>query len=60
MVPKLKKTLDAAVQTVNIIKSSAKNLRLFSALCEKMDADHTSFLFHTEVRWLSRGFFLTN
>lgn len=37
------------------IKSRPLNSRLFNAVCQEMGADHQSLLFHTEVRWLSRG-----
>ena len=36
-------------------KSSAVNTRLFRELCKDMDADHTNLLYHTQVRWLSKG-----
>ena len=36
-------------------KSSALNTRLFSKLYKDMDADHTALLYHTQVRWLSKG-----
>jgi zinc finger BED domain-containing protein 5/7/8/9 len=54
----LKKTLDAAVQTINFVKANAKHSRIFTAVCEDMGADHKSLLLHTEVRWLSRGILL--
>ena len=37
------------------MKSLALNTRLFSKLCKDMDAKHTSLLYHTQVRWLSKG-----
>jgi len=40
---------------VNIIKSSALNTRLFKKMCTELDSDHETLLFHTEVRWLSKG-----
>ena len=43
------------IKVVNYVKSSALNTRLFSKLCKDMDADHTSLLYHTQVRWLSKG-----
>ncbi|CAH1985115.1 unnamed protein product [Acanthoscelides obtectus] len=51
-------TLDSAIRIVNYIKSSALNRRLFTLLCEDLDSDHEVVLFHTEVRWLSKGYML--
>ena len=48
-------TLNAVIKCVNYIKARLLNQRLFSHLCDEMRADHTGLLFHTEVRWLSRG-----
>ncbi|XP_045470679.1 zinc finger BED domain-containing protein 5-like [Harmonia axyridis] len=51
----LNDTLQMAIKVVNVIKSSALNTRLFKKLCTKMDSGHEALLFHTEVRWLSKG-----
>lgn len=47
--------LKGVVSAVNFVKASALNSRLFQKLCQEMDASHDVLLFHTEVRWLSRG-----
>ncbi|XP_067119559.1 SCAN domain-containing protein 3-like [Centruroides vittatus] len=47
--------LQEVVKIVNYIKSQLLNSRLINAVCQEMGADHQSLLFHTEVRWLSRG-----
>ncbi|KRY68754.1 Zinc finger BED domain-containing protein 5 [Trichinella pseudospiralis] len=39
----------------NKIKGQPLNSRLFATLCEKNDETFNQLLFHTEVRWLSRG-----
>ena len=55
-IPKrLHEHMSVVIKVVNYVKSSALNTRLFSKLCKDMDADHTALLYHTQVRWLSKG-----
>ncbi|XP_047591129.1 SCAN domain-containing protein 3 isoform X1 [Lutra lutra] len=51
----LNSVLTDTVKIVNYVKSNAFNSRLFSLLCDNMEADHTQLLLHAEMRWLSRG-----
>uniref|UniRef100_A0A673KXC9 HAT C-terminal dimerisation domain-containing protein n=1 Tax=Sinocyclocheilus rhinocerous TaxID=307959 RepID=A0A673KXC9_9TELE len=30
-------------------------MRCFAAMCERLDADHLQLLYHSKIRWLSRG-----
>ena len=43
------------IKIVNFVKCSALNTRPFINLCLDMDAAHIDLLYHTEVRWLSKG-----
>ena len=55
-IPKrLHEHMSVVIKVVNYVKSSALNTRLFSKLCKDMDADHIALLYHTQVRWLSKG-----
>jgi len=38
-----------------ILKNIASNTRQLKALCDEMGSDRQNLLFHSEVRWLSRG-----
>lgn len=51
----LKSLLIEVIRVVNHIKGSALNTRLFHQLCDKVDATHLSLIFHTQVRWLTKG-----
>ena len=51
----LQSTLNIAIKMVNFVKKSALNTRLFSKLCKDMSADYITLLYHTDVRWLSKG-----
>lgn len=51
----LQKVLDSVIKIVNHIKPGALNTRLFKELCKEMNSDHETLLFHTAVRWLSKG-----
>lgn len=51
----LHKVMQEVIQIVNFIKASALNSRLFSQMCSDFDSTHMHLLYHSEVRWLSRG-----
>ncbi|XP_026481537.1 protein FAM200A-like [Ctenocephalides felis] len=53
MVKYLEPTLEAVMH--DVIKGHALNTRLFRELCQDGEAEYTDLLYHTEVRWLSRG-----
>ena len=52
------KVMDVAIRTVNYVKKNGVNSRCFSALCDSKEAEHIQLLYHSEVRWLSRGLVL--
>ncbi|XP_076038996.1 zinc finger BED domain-containing protein 5-like [Oratosquilla oratoria] len=47
--------LKVAIKIVNFVKAGALNSRLFKLLCKDMESKHEALLFHTNVRWLSKG-----
>ena len=55
MSPELNNVLQDVIKIINHIKENAFNSRLFTQLCEEMDAEHTRLPLCTEVRRLSKG-----
>ena len=55
----LKNVMSIVVRSVNFIRGHALNHRLFQVFCQEIGSEHSVLLFHTEVRWLSRGRVLT-
>lgn len=51
----LHEALKVCIRSINKIKTSPLNSRLFANLCEENDETFNQLLLHTEVRWLSRG-----
>ena len=55
MSAELHDVMDTVMKVVNIVKKSALQTRLFSNVCAAEGEEHTRLLYHSEVRWLSRG-----
>ncbi|XP_035291749.1 zinc finger BED domain-containing protein 5-like [Anguilla anguilla] len=55
MEPDIHFVLNTVVTTVHFVKSRALQSHLFGQLCREMGAGHDALLYHSEVRWLSRG-----
>lgn len=51
----LTQTMNQVIKIVNHIKSNSLRTRKFASLCDVMDASYKGLLYHTEVRWLSKG-----
>ena len=51
----LKQHLITAINVVKYIRGRALNHRIFRAFSEEISAAHTVLLYHTEIRWLSKG-----
>lgn len=47
------------MKIVKYVKKCVLNTPLFTALCEDLGTKHKTLLFHTEMRWLSKGNMLT-
>jgi hypothetical protein len=44
---KLSQTMNEVIKVVNYIKSNSLQAKFFASLCEAMDSDHESLLYHT-------------
>ncbi|XP_058272819.1 protein FAM200A-like [Hemibagrus wyckioides] len=55
MAPVLDEMLKEVVKVVKHIKRSAKTSPCFKNLCKDLGSEHVQLLYHSEIRWLSRG-----
>ena len=51
----LKDVFDTCARIVNNIRKNDTSHRIFQSFCAQMGNQHDILLYHTEVRWLSRG-----
>ena len=51
----MKDIMSVVVKLVNTVLARPLNHRIFKCMCEAAEADYGDLLYHTEVRWLSRG-----
>jgi hypothetical protein len=47
--------MDIVVSTVNFIRKSALNHRRFQQFLLEVEAEYGDVLYHTDIRWLTRG-----
>ena len=52
---KFQNVMDFVFRSINFIRSRGLKHRQFQAFLEEMEADFGDVLYHTDVRWLSRG-----
>ncbi|XP_073524942.1 protein FAM200C-like [Phyllobates terribilis] len=53
--PKMAEVLKTVVECVNYVRNSALRNRIFSELCKEIGSEFEVLLYHSNVRWLSRG-----
>ena len=51
----MREVMDVVVKTVNFIRSRRLTHRQFKSFLADMDSEYGELLYHTEIRWLSRG-----
>ena len=51
----MKNVMDVVVKTVNFIRARSLNHRQFTSFLSSMESEYGELLYHTEVRWLTRG-----
>src|SRR5215469_84174 len=47
--------MQEVIKIVNFIKARSLNNRIFAQMCLEMGSEYTNLLYHSEVKWLSRG-----
>jgi hypothetical protein len=52
---KMNHVMDTVIKTVNFIRASVLNHREFVAFLEEVENKYGEIIYHTNVRWLSRG-----
>lgn len=52
---KLSNVLKTAIEMISYIKIRPVKCRIFQELCKNIGTKHSTLLFHTEIRWLSKG-----
>ncbi|XP_045113670.1 protein ZBED8-like [Portunus trituberculatus] len=53
--PKLAEVLKIVVECVNYVRNSALKHHIFKELCNEMGSEFEVLLYHSNIRWLSRG-----
>ena len=51
----MKDVMDVVVKTVNFIRARGLNHRQFASFVAELETEYGELLYHTEIRWLSRG-----